>query len=189
MTDEVDIKLKLETKQAKADLRALLKQKRRAKQKAAKGATMRSRVFGEASGRARMAVGALGGFGAVSRLTSSGSTNVDPWEAAQTPIRAAIQRAADSALGFNAKARTQALAETRARFSFVVGASRGTDQAKDYYNFRLRELSDQETGKQILRLHKDFRGPDFVDLIKRSVEGYTILLRRSMGYLRGQFTD
>jgi len=181
MSQNVDIQVRLDARQARAELRDLRKRKTQAHAKA------RSQVWGKIKGRVSAAAGMFTGYSAISRVARMHSGPVDPWAAATVPAEAAVQQYLDEQIGYSVQARRRARAatvETLATNTHFIG---NTVAAQEYNATLSKMFAHEEKGRQIIR--QVLKGPTLDELIGQAITGYTDLLGRSFQYVYEGLTD
>lgn len=165
MADNVRIPVDLDTKEARAKLKQLKRDKERARKRITTAARRTSRV----ASRAFAFTGAAAVIGKFQNNEPSG--NVDIVGEAFTPIRAMAQQVVDEGLGFSAKARTSAREQTKAAFAITVGRTGELAGARDFYDTVERIQKDVESGRNLIRQDPRFLGPDLGTVTKAAIKG------------------
>jgi len=165
MADNVRIPVEVDTREARAKLKQLSKDKSKAKK----------RITSAARRTTRMATRAFAFTGAASVVGKFQSNdpggNVDIYGEAMAPAMAAIQQMADSKLGYSAKARRSAREQTKAAFALQVGRTGQMGGATDFFNTVSKMQNDVESGRNILRQDHRFIGPTVGDVTEATVNG------------------
>lgn len=182
MDFSADIKVELDTSEAKRQARDLSRSRIRTKKRQTEAGNRRSPISGKLSKLAVGVVGGVGGYSAVNRILSGGGA-ASPWDAWKRPVHALIQSHIDEAIGYSAQANQTALSRTQKKLGFVSGPGMDLRPAENFYGREVMMQEQIEAGRQILRKDMRWAGVNIVDLLKQSVGGYFDLLRKSFGYM------
>lgn len=183
-------KIKLDTRQAKRDIRVLGRAKRRSERRKHGAAVKSARKSKIVRGGGRFtrfvgkSAGIAAGYTAMSRLTRAGPEGADPWGEIMTPVHAALRQALDEQTGGSARAKIAAREETKAAWATSIAHSETIPAALRQFHrteFSLRE--GEELGRNILRQDPRFRGPSLEELLAQAIPGYFRLLGKSFDYI------
>lgn len=173
MNIEEKIKVRVDTRQAKAEVRELHKAKKQGLRRA-------STVARRGSSLAIRAAGITGAAAAVARFSSSPqASQVDPFEEALVPFWARAQSMIDRKLG-SARARASAREQTKSAFTYDVGQRGTSSNLTDFYRTATKLRADVEKGRNILRQDPRFLGPDLKTVSSAALSGYTKLLLQNL---------
>lgn len=173
MNIEEKIKVRVDTRQAKAEVRELHKAKKQGLRRA-------STVARRGSSLAIRAAGITGAAAVVARFSSSPqASQVDPFEEALVPFWARAQSMIDRKLG-SARARASAREQTKSAFTYDVGQRGTSSNLTDFYRTATKLRADVEKGRNILRQDPRFLGPDLKTVSSAALSGYTKLLLQNL---------
>lgn len=154
MSDNVRIPVEIDTREAKAKLKQLHKDKGRTQK----------RITSAARRTSRMATRAFAFTGATSVISKFKNNepggNVSMYDEAMSPFLAKTQQFTDEQLGWSAKARKSAREQTKAAFAYHVGKTGNMAGATDFYNTVSKIQADVESGRNLIRQDPRFLGPD-----------------------------
>lgn len=185
MDFDAPVKVELDTKKAKQQARDLTRSRVRSKKKQTEISNRRSPI----SSKLASLAGGVSGYSAVNRILHSSGGLPSPWDAWKRPVEALMQQHIDANLGGSVRAKTTALDRTQRKLGFAAGVdTQPMAPIEEYYKRSLLMQDEVEAGRNILRADPQFAGVNLVDLLKQSVEGYMLLLRRSFGYIGDAFT-
>lgn len=133
--------------------------------------------------------GSVSGYAATTAIAKLHGGPVDPWAAVLKPVEAAVQQAADEALGFSVIARRRARADIVERFKFAVGVNKAValPAAVEAFGFTERRFAEEEEGRNIIR--QVLQGPTLDELIAQAVIGYKALLGKAFDYVYDGLTN
>jgi len=174
MNADANIKIDVDTRKAKSDLKELHRAKARGRKKvgavAKRSSSMATRAFAFTGGAA-----VLGKFNG-----ASSSGNVDIFDEALVPIYAAAQAATDKAVGFSAAGRRTARERTKAAFAYHVGKTGEMSGARQFHALADASAQDQEAGRNLLRQDPRFIGPDIGEVSAAALKGHAKLFFRNV---------
>jgi len=174
MNTDAKIKVGVDTRKAKSDLKELHRAKAQGRKKvgavAKRSSSMATRAFAFTGGAA-----VLGKFNG-----ASSSGNVDIFDEALVPIYAAAQAATDKAVGFSAAGRRTARERTKAAFAYHVGKTGEMSGALEFNKIADRSAQDQESGRNLLRQDPRFLGPDLEEASKAALKGHAELFLKNL---------
>jgi hypothetical protein len=174
MNADAKVKIEVDTRKAKADLKELHRAKASGRKKvgavAKRTSSMATRAFAFTGGAA-----VLGKFNG-----ASSSGNVDIFDEALVPIYAAAQSATDKAVGFSAAGRRTARERTKAAFAYHVGKTGEMAGAREFYKLADASAQDQESGRNLLRQDPRFIGPDIGEVSTAALKGHTKLFLKNL---------
>ena len=175
MKEEVEVQVDLDTRRAASELRSLQRRRRHEQRRS------RSQIWGKMRARVGNAIGLAAGYAATSASARIGANPVDPWDAALSPFRAKAQQFIDQGLGFSAKARKEARADTIQRLAQSAGATGSTMAAEQYFRVADNITQHEEAGRNIVR--QVVLGPSLADLIEQSTKGWFLLVEKGFDYV------
>ena len=176
MAQEAQVRVRLDTRQAKGDLRALSKQ-------AGKTAGNIGKGLRRSVGRGLGAIGLGGGIG-VGLAAVKGSTSSGFGDAVGESFSAIGAQLNDFFLGDmddQARATRKAREETIQAFGFQAGASGSIPPgARQFFENRRAEFEQEEIGRSKFEQDKQFKGPDIDDIIARIMSGFGTLISEAV---------
>jgi len=179
MAQEATVRLRLNTRQAKAELRDLNKEARKSSGRITSGIR---RAVGSGMG----AVGLGGGIG-LGLAAARGATQSGFGDVIGESFGAIGAQLNDFFLGDmddKSRAIRKAREETIAAFGFQAGAKEGIpDGAKQFFDNRVSEFTQEEIGRSIFEKNEDFRGPAIDDILSRITTSLGELLSQAVNDL------
>lgn len=182
MDFKTDIKVELDTSEAKKQARDLSRSRIRTKKRQTEAGNRRAPISGKLSRLAVKVTAGVGAYSAVNRVLAGGGA-ASPWDAWKRPVEALMQQHIDAHVGYSAQAHNTALAKTQKKLGFAVGKEGALGPAEGFYSREAMMQEEVEQGRQILRADMRWAGVNLVDLLKQSLGGYFDLLRKSFGYM------
>ena len=188
MTDENhSVRVELDLTEFAPEARALDRVEKRGRQSIATKVRRRAQKAGR--GRARAAaVGILGGARGISRIRRT-YDGADPWAEVLTPFVSAFQDFVDKQMGYSARAAQRAREMVKTRLAGYTKDTGDLSAARADFAYELNRQNEIESGRNILRAHKDFQGPNILDLLAASIPGYFELLWKSLKATVGIIED
>lgn len=179
MADQAEVKLKLDTRQAKGDLRDLAKRAQKTGGRIAGGVR---RAVGKGMGAVGLGGGIGVGMAAVRGATSSGVGDVvgESFSA----IGAQLNEFFLGNMDDEARAKRKAREETIQAFGYQAGVENAIPAgAKNFFDQRVAEYREEEEGRSRFEAHGDFSGPQFDDILKRIMTGISGMLATAVDKL------
>ena len=178
--NEAKVRVKLDTRPAKADLRNLTRDA------ASVAGRVGSNVRG-AVGRGLGIVGLGGGVG-LGMAALRGSTSAGFGDIIGETLGPIGESISDFLLGdnpANARAAMTARRQAREAFKWEAGSNGGkiSDAARSLYGTIRAQEEVKERGRKVFRMDPDMRGPDIGDVVDRIVSGIGAELTKAVDYL------
>lgn len=179
MANEAKFRVRMDTRQAKGELRALVRDAAQTSGKVAKGV---SSAVGRGLGVVGLGAGVGTGLAAVRASTESGFG--DTVNEALGGIGAQINEFFLGDLDEKARASKSAREETIQAFGAIAGARGAIPPGANNFFQQVRSLREQEEkGKQLFERDERFRGPGVGDIVDRVMEGLGALLAEAVNNL------
>jgi len=181
MTDELNIKVDLDSSPAKQQFKMLGKKGAKMTRRVATSSARRVSRSITGVGGLSFGVGAILGNAGIGRILGRGRKGpVDPWEQAMVPVQAAVQTWVDKKMGYSASARMSAVSMTAQKMAVNSYFMNETDSAQKYYNVVEPMQQLQQQGLNVVR--ETMKGPELDDIIAQAAKGYANLIGRAFTY-------